>query len=73
MNFCFEKFVDCKRIISDGLNSVLFLILSELLRRMYFFVSSNYMNTGVTLNFLMRQKNYGKDNEANPGRSNYVG
>ena len=34
---------------------------------MYFFlVSSNYRNTGVTFNFLMKQKIfYGKDNEAN--------
>ena len=32
------------------------------------------MNTGVTFNLLMRQKIFdGKDNEANPWRSNYVG
>ena len=31
------------------------------------------MNTGVNFNLLMRQKIfYEKDNEVNPGRSNYV-
>ena len=34
-----------------------FLILSKLLKIMYFFlISSNYMNTGLTFNLLMRQK-----------------
>ena len=64
-NSCFEKFVSFKRIMSDGLdrkvalkkNSVLFPILSKLLEIMYFFlVSSNHRNTGITLNFLTRQK-----------------
>ena len=62
MNSCFEKFVGFLRIMPDGLdgivalkNSVLFLILSKLLQIMYvFLVSSNYMNTGVTFNLLMR-------------------
>ena len=65
MNSCFEKFVCFKRIMSDGLDrkidlkkSVLFLILSKLLKIMYFFlVSLNYRNTGVTFNLLMRQEN----------------
>ena len=43
MNFCFEKFVGFKGIMSDGLdrivplkNSVFFIILSKLLKRMQF-------------------------------------
>ena len=75
MTSCFEKFVDFIRIMLNGLdrivalkNSILFLILSKLLKIMYFFlISSNYMNTGVTFNLLIRKKIfYGKDNEANP-------
>ena len=65
MNSCFNKFVGFKRTMSDGIdriaalkNSVLFLILSKLLKRMKSFLSSsNCMNTGVTFNLLMRQKN----------------
>ena len=38
-------------------NSILFLTLSKLLKIMYFFlISSNYKNTGVTFNLLMRKK-----------------
>ena len=38
-------------------NSVIFLILSKLPKIMYFFLtSSNYRNTGVNFNLLMRQK-----------------
>ena len=74
MNSCFEEFVGFERTMSDGLdrivalkNTVLFLILSKLLKEMYLFlIPSNYMNTEVTFNLLMRQKLfYGKDNEAN--------
>ena len=58
--------------MSDGLDrivavSVLFLIPSKLLEIMYFFlISSNYINTEVTFNLLLRKKKnfYGKDNEA---------
>ena len=65
MNSCFEKFVDFKGIMSDGLdrivaskNSVPILVLLKLLKRMYFFlISSNYWNTVVNFNLLMRQIN----------------
>ena len=76
MNYTFKRFVGFKRITSDGFdrklalkNSVLFLILSKLLKIMYFFlILLNCWNTGVTFNLLMRQKKifYRKDNEANP-------
>ena len=68
--------------MSDGIdkmvvstNSVPFWIISKLLNRKYTFsISSNYMNTGVTINLFMRKKIfYKKDNEANSCRSNYVG
>ena len=65
MTSCFEKFVGFIRIMLNGLdrivalkNGILFLILSKLLKIMYFFlISSNCMNAGVTFNLLMRQKN----------------
>ena len=54
-------------------SSVIFSILSKLLKRMLFFlISSSFRNTVVNFNLLMRQKIYGKYNEANPRRSNYV-
>ena len=64
MSSSFEKFVGLIRIMSDRLDrivalkkSVLFQVLSKLLKIMYFYlISSNYMNTGVTFNLLMRQK-----------------
>ena len=74
MTSCFEKLVVFIRIMSDELdrivalkNSLFFLILSKLLKIMYFFpISSNYMNTGVTFNILMRKKIFfRKDNENN--------
>ena len=54
---------------------VLFQIQSKLLKIIYFFlILPNYINAGVTFNLLTRQKIfYGKDNEAYPWRSNYVG
>ena len=66
--------------MSDGLDrivalkkSILFLILSKLLKMYFFLISSNYINTGTTFDLLMRQKIfYGKDNEANACRSNYI-
>ena len=73
MTSCFAELLDFIRIMPDGLDqivalkkSILFLILSKLLKIMYFFlISSNYINTGITFNLLMRQKIfYGKDNEA---------
>ena len=65
MSSSFEKFVGLIRIMSDRLDrivalkkSVLFQVLSKLLKIMYFYlISSKYMNTGVTFNLLMRQKN----------------
>ena len=55
-------------------SSVIFSILSKLLKRMLFFlISSSFRNTVVNFNLLMRQKIYGKYNEANPSRNNYVG
>ena len=55
-------------------SSVIFSILSKLLKRMLFFlISSSFRNTVVNFNLLMRQKIYGKYNEANPLRNNYVG
>ena len=68
--------------MSDGIdkmvvstNSVLFWIISKLLNRKYTFsISSNYVNTGVTINLFMRKKIFcKKDNETNSCRSNYVG
>ena len=50
MNFCFEKFVDLKAIISEGLdrlvafkNSVLFVSPSKLLKRMYNYLFSSFI------------------------------
>ena len=63
MNSYFEKVEDFKGIMADRLdrivaskNSVLFIILSKLVKSMYFFlISSNYKNTRVTFNVFMRQ------------------
>ena len=63
MTSCFEKFVGFIKIISDGLDRIV------ALKKQFTFsnsikitqnitlISSNYMNTGVTFNILMRQKN----------------
>ena len=72
MTSCFAELLGFIRIMSDGLDrivalkkSILFLILSKLLKMYFFLISSNYINTGITFNLLMRQKIfYGKDNEA---------
>ena len=59
MNSCFEKFVGFKRIVSDGLNRILALknSIKVAQKNVVFFISSNYMHTGVTSNLPMRQKN----------------
>ena len=65
MNSCSEKSAGFKRIMSDGLDRIVALrkqcTFSNSIKitqnNVLFFISSNYMNTGVTFNLLMRQKN----------------
>ena len=64
MKSCFEKSAGFKRIMSDGLDRIVALKKYSKLRESqnyskkftFFLISSNYMNTAVTLNPLMRQK-----------------
>ena len=63
MNYCFEKFVDFKGIMSDEFDTIVaskkvyfFKFYQNYSEECNFFFSSNYRNIGVTFSLLMRQK-----------------
>ena len=65
MSTCFEKFIGFNRIMLDGLDRIVALkkycTVSNSIKitqnNALFLISTNYMNTGVTFNLFMRQKN----------------